>query len=194
MTDSAGAHDKPNLSADTWASAALDAIADRGIEGLAVEPLARELGVTKGSFYWHFANRNALLDHALNLWEQQDTDEVLERVAQETDPRRRIERLITEANASRRASRIHQALSSASRNPTIADCIHRVSERRMGFLLQCYQALGLSEPDAHLWARMTYSVYLGTLQIRHDLPEEWPSADGPVFKNYITFLMQQLVP
>ena len=48
------------LSANDWAEAALSAIAARGIEGVAIEPLARELGVTKGSFYWHFANRNAL--------------------------------------------------------------------------------------------------------------------------------------
>lgn len=194
MTHSADTHDKSSLTADDWASAALDAISERGIEGLAVEPLARALGVTKGSFYWHFSNRDALLERALDLWEQQDTDDVHRRVAQEADPNRRIERLITESNASRRASRIHQALASASRNPAIAACIHRVSERRMAFLLDCYQALGLSEHSARLWARMAYSVYLGSLQLRHDLPQEWPPADTPAFDDYITFLMQQLVP
>lgn len=194
MTDDSGASDNVTLTADAWASAALDAISHRGIEGLAVEPIARQLGVTKGSFYWHFANRDALLRRALELWEQQETDDILDRIRHESDPHRRIERLITEANASRRASRIHQALSSASGNPLIAACVHRISERRVNFLVECYQALGLSNHDARLWARMAYSIYLGTLQIRQNLPEAWPSADGPDFSDYIQLLMQRLVP
>ena len=50
------------LTAANWAEAALDAIAENGIEAVAVEPLARRLGVTKGSFYWHFTHREALQD------------------------------------------------------------------------------------------------------------------------------------
>ena len=42
------------LSAEDWAQAALDLIAEQGVAAVAVEPLARRLGVTKGSFYWHF--------------------------------------------------------------------------------------------------------------------------------------------
>lgn len=194
MTNPSGNTDKSSLTADDWATAALDAIAQRGIEGLAVEPIARALGVTKGSFYWHFANRAALLRRTLELWEEQETDDVFRQAAQETDPRRRIERLITGANTSRHASRIHQALSSASQNPQIAGCLHRASERGVGFLVDCYQALGLSKHDARLWARMAYSVYLGALQIRHTLPEEWPAADDPGFTDYLKLLMQRLVP
>ena len=59
---------RQSLSAQDWAQAALDVMVARGLDGVAVEPLARELGVTKGSFYWHFANRDALLDAALQLW------------------------------------------------------------------------------------------------------------------------------
>lgn len=188
------AQEKPTLTADAWAAAALDAISHRGIEGVAVEPLARELGVTKGSFYWHFVNREALLQRTLELWEQQETDDVLLRAARETDPRRRIERLIREINASKRASRIYQTLSSAAHDPLIAACVRRVSERRMRFLLDSYQALGLSARDARLWARMAYSVYLGTLQIRRDLPDEWPAADEPAFADYVKFLMETLIP
>ena len=49
--------DKKTLTAEDWARAALEAIAEDGVTAVAVEPLARSLGVTKGSFYWHFANR-----------------------------------------------------------------------------------------------------------------------------------------
>ena len=57
------------LSADDWAAAALEQIAEQGVSAVAVEPLARRLGVTKGSFYWHFPSRDALLQAALERWE-----------------------------------------------------------------------------------------------------------------------------
>jgi len=53
--------ERTRLSADDWEQAALDLIATQGVNAVAVEPLARQLGVTKGSFYWHFPTREALL-------------------------------------------------------------------------------------------------------------------------------------
>ena len=61
---------------EDWAAAALAAIADGGLAAVAVEPLAARLGTTKGSFYWHFANRDALLAAALALWEETTTTDV----------------------------------------------------------------------------------------------------------------------
>lgn len=58
----------PRLRAVDWAQAALDVVATDGVNAVAVEPLARKLGVTKGSFYWHFPSRDALLHAALERW------------------------------------------------------------------------------------------------------------------------------
>jgi AcrR family transcriptional regulator len=41
--------------------AALDIVAEKGVDGVRVEVLAKQLGVTKGSSYWHFKDRDALL-------------------------------------------------------------------------------------------------------------------------------------
>src|SRR3546814_1862651 len=90
---------KQNLTADCWAEAALDAIAGGGLDAVAVEPLARRLGVTKGSFYWHFANRDALLRAALQRWEQTETDDIVARIGPESDPYVRIVKLFKSANA-----------------------------------------------------------------------------------------------
>ena len=57
--------DRNNLTAERWAEAALDAMAQGGLNAVAVEPIARQLGVTKGSFYWHFTNRGSLVAAAL---------------------------------------------------------------------------------------------------------------------------------
>lgn len=182
------------LSAQDWAEAALNAIGERGVEGVAVEPLARALGVTKGSFYWHFPNRDALLTAALQRWEARETDEVLARVAQETNPRARIKRLVTEVNTSRRASRVYLALSNTARPAFVRDYVERVSHRRLSFITDCYAALGLSADRARQWALQTYSVFLGSLQIRRDLPDEWPAAEDPAFAEYVRFLMVSLMP
>jgi len=182
------------LSAEDWAAAALDAIGRHGLEGVAVEPLARELGVTKGSFYWHFTNREALLVATLQRWEKIETDEVLERVRQETDPQARIRRLIAEVNTSKRASRIYSALSSANKPTFVRNYVERVSRRRLEFITDCYAALGLPSSQVRQWALMTFSVFLGSLQIRHDLPDEWPAADDTDFHDYVKFLMVSLMP
>ena len=55
---------KKSLTAIDWQEAALNVIAHQGVSAVAVEPLAKQLGVTKGSFYWHFSNRMDLVKQA----------------------------------------------------------------------------------------------------------------------------------
>src|SRR5215469_32898 len=64
------------LTRDDWITAALGAIADGGLAAVGVEPLAVRLGATKGSFYWHFENRDALLEAAVRRWEKETTTDV----------------------------------------------------------------------------------------------------------------------
>src|SRR5919198_3887166 len=83
------------LTRDDWADAALAAIADGGLAAVAVEPLAARLRTTKGSFYWHFANREALLEAALARWEDQTTTAVIGEIVNATDdPAGQLRRLI----------------------------------------------------------------------------------------------------
>src|SRR5258706_1576946 len=63
-----------------WIEEGLRALAAGGPDAVRVEALAQALGVTKGGFYGHFADRNALLGEILDMWERMSTDEVLERV------------------------------------------------------------------------------------------------------------------
>jgi AcrR family transcriptional regulator len=167
---------KPNLSAEAWAEAALDAIARGGVSAVAVEPLAKELGVTKGSFYWHFSNREALLDAALELWERRETEAVLDKVRREKDPRLRIEVLFREVTGNRRTSPLYLALSAASNDPRIGSAVRRVAERRLDFLAECFTALGLGEEEARRRAIMAYSLYLGMLQLQRDARHALPRA------------------
>ncbi len=183
---------RQSLSADDWASAALDALADAGMKGLAVEPLARRLGVTKGSFYWHFANRRALLKAALVLWEHRQTDEVLERAAREADPRLRLVRLFREADGSRRAGRLYLNLTGATENRLVAEVVRRVMEHRLGFLGDCYRDMGLAAEQARSRAVLAYSVFIGTLALRRDAPDMVPA--GPKFREHLEHICVALIP
>lgn len=187
------AEERKTLTAENWAAAALDAIARDGIDAVAVEPLARVLGVTKGSFYWHFTNREALLMAALALWEKRETEETFARARREPDARTRIEKLFATVHAGDRAARLYQALSAAAANdPRIKAVVRRASERGLRFLDDCYRALGLSAHDANQWAVAAYSIYLGTLQLRHDQPEALPA--GAEYQDYVKFVTATLLP
>ncbi len=180
------------LTADHWADAALDAIAEGGVEALAVERLARGLGVTKGSFYWHFDNRNALLEAALRRWERQQTEEVIARAELERDAHARIDRLFRSADGSKRAGQLYLAFAVAANDPLVGSVVRRVNQRRIGFMVSSYVAMGLGAEEARQRAVLAYSVYLGTLQLRRDAPELIPT--GPEFNDYMNYISEVLIP
>lgn len=186
------AEHRQSLSATDWADAALEAMAQGGLEAVAVEPLARRLGVTKGSFYWHFANREALLQAALSRWEQQETDEILRRVGPEPDPYERIVKVFKAANSSYRSGRLYLAIAAAEDHPSVAEVVRRVSERRIGYLDECYRALGFAPASARQWALFAYATFMGNLQIRRDTPDAMPQ--GPAFSDYLKLMIRTLIP
>lgn len=183
---------KLSLTAADWARAALDAMAAGGLDAVAVEPLARRLGVTKGSFYWHFQNREALLRAALELWERRETEDVLARVGDEADPYQRIVKVFREANAGYRSGRLYLAIAAAEDNPLVNEFVQRVSARRMEYLVACYQALGFEDARARHWARFAYATFMGNLQIRRDSPDLMPS--GAQFNDYLKLMIKTLIP
>ena len=181
-----------SLTGEDWADAALDAIAENGVEAVAVERIARRLGVTKGSFYWHFTGRDALLEAALTRWERQQTEDVIARAEMEQDGRARIHRLFRGADGSKRAGQLYLALAAAANDPQVGAAVNRVNNRRIHFMEQCYQAMGLSGAEARQRAVLSYSVYLGTLQMRRDAPETIPA--GPAFEEYMDYISMVLIP
>lgn len=186
------AQEKQNLSAEDWAEAALQAMAAGGLDAVAVEPLARQLGVTKGSFYWHFANREALLHAALELWERRETLDIVSGLDQVTDPQERIFTVFRRANASNTAGRLYLALAAASDHPAVGECVRRVSQVRLEYLHQCYRELGLDEDDARLWSTFAYATFIGNQQVHRDAPALFPS--GPQFREYFKLMIRTLIP
>ena len=66
------------LTADDWVAAGLGALVESGVGAVKILPLAQRMGVTRGSFYWHFKSRAALLERLLDAWEKTNTRAILE--------------------------------------------------------------------------------------------------------------------
>jgi AcrR family transcriptional regulator len=162
---------RPGLTAEAWAEAALTAITESGLDAVNVEELARALGVTKGSFYWHYRSRADLIAAALALWERRDTGGYLSEIANIAGPADRLRRLI--ANAVRLSQRrnVYAALTQVDAEPVQA-VLQRVAEQRIAFLTGLYADLGLPPQRAARLARLAYATYIGLMRI----PVEAPAA------------------
>jgi len=183
---------KASLSREAWGEAALEALAVGGLEAVAVEPLARRLGVTKGSFYWHFPSREALLREALALWEKHETVDARAGVEELTDPYERIVRLFKQGNASYKAGRLYLALAASSDDPVVGEVVRRVSSNRLAYLHRCYLDLGMSASEARLWSTFAYATFIGNQQVHRDTPEQFPA--GEDFRAYFKLMLKTLIP
>jgi AcrR family transcriptional regulator len=183
---------RQNLTAEAWAEAALETMTAGGLDAVAVEPLARRLSVTKGSFYWHFPNREALIKAALELWEKRETVDVIEGLEAEPDPYQRIVNLFKRANSSHRAGRLYLALAAATDDVRVNEVVQRVSARRLAYLEKCYRALGMDASEAPLWATFAYATFIGNQQVHRDTPHKFPA--GPKFREYFKLMLRTLIP
>ncbi|MDR6991563.1 TetR/AcrR family transcriptional regulator [Luteimonas sp. 3794] len=180
------------LSADDWAQAALDLIAETGVQAVAVEPLARRLGVTKGSFYWHFPSRDALLQAALERWENVEQEALFGALEKVPDARERLRALFHMVAREYKSHVIYSALLKAQDHPTVHPVIERVSKRRLDYLTASFRQAGLGREDAQHRARLTYAAYVGFLQLNLQLHQARMQQDE--FDAYVEHLAQTLVP
>lgn len=191
-TLSAKAERTSRLSASDWAVAALDLIAEEGVRAVAVEPLARRLGVTKGSFYWHFPSRDALLQAALERWEQVELDEVFAQLEAIADPRQRMRELFRRVAHEVRSHVIYSELLKALDHPAVQPVMQRVSKRRLDYLMLAFRQLGMARAEAQNRAHLTYAAYVGFLQLSLQLRQ--PRLQHAEFEAYVDHVMATLIP
>lgn len=190
MTDTVSRNGR--LSAEDWAREALDQIAEQGVASVAVEPLARRLGVTKGSFYWHFPSRDALLQAALSRWEKVEQEEIFGSLEKVSDPRERLRALFQVVAHEVKSHVIYSELLKALDHPAVSPVIGRVSERRLDYLTASFRQAGLSRTEAQHRARLAYAAYVGFLQLSLQLHQ--PRLQHEEFEAYVDHVMQTLIP
>jgi AcrR family transcriptional regulator len=188
---------RESLTTDDWTRAALVALADGGLPAVAVEPLAKRLGATKGSFYWHFADRQALLEATLQRWERRDTEQVIAAIDETQGPESRLRSLLRLAFTSvvdRPADgvgTVELALQASASHPSVAPILHRVTEQRLAVLTGLYVELGLPRADARQRALLAYTAFLGYAQLAHATPALLPR--GRAFAAHVDRVVEALV-
>ncbi len=180
------------LAATDWIDAALDALCVGGLPGIAVEPLARTLGVTKGSFYWHFDDRSALVDAALQRWEEMSTVRRFADIDQAADAPERLRRLITSVLGDERTLAMDFAVQVAADDAVVARRARAVNRHWVDWLQRQYQQMGMDAASAHDRAIMAYSAYIGFLRLIRTDPDLVP--DGQRRSAFARYLVQSLLP
>jgi AcrR family transcriptional regulator len=183
--------ERARLSAADWEQGALDLIAAQGMPAVAVEALARQLGVTKGSFYWHFPTREALLKAALLRWENK-AEGLFDEVEAIEEPRERLRELFRRTGREAKSHVIYSALLRALDHPIVQPLMERISQRRMDFLTRTYGQLGMGRRQATQRARLAYAAYVGFLQLTLQLG--MPRLDHAEFEDYVEHVIATLIP
>jgi AcrR family transcriptional regulator len=155
-----------------WIDAGLSALAAGGPDAVRIEALARELGVSKGGFYWYFTDRRALLKEMLDAWERKFIDEVIEYVeAEGGDGRKKLRSLYALAAAAGDRLRIDLAVRDwARRDKTVARRLRRVDNRRMEYMRGLFGEFCHDEDDVEARCLLVMSVFVGSPFVAADHP------------------------
>lgn len=155
---------KRRLTREDWTRAALEALADGGVAAVAIDRLAKGVGATRGSFYWHFEDRRELIEAALALWERENTIDLIPEADAVGDPAERL-RFIFRLVYERPVDPIEIALASAADDPLVAPVFLRVTRARIALLRRTLVDLGLGEAEAGDRAWLAYAFYIGHHQL-----------------------------
>jgi AcrR family transcriptional regulator len=153
-----------------WIEGGLSALAAGGPDTVRIESLAQALGVSKGGFYWHFKDRQALLEEMLDAWERTGVDEVIEAVeAEGEDARSRLRRLFALAAASGELLKIELAIRNwARRDKAVAKRLKRVDNRRMNYMRSLFGAICKDDDDVEARCLLAFSLFIGSPFITAD--------------------------
>jgi AcrR family transcriptional regulator len=154
------------LSREDWINAALQTLADDGPSGVAVERLAARLGTTKGSFYWHFKDRQELISEALATWEREDTDARIEEMNEIADPIERLRFGMVMATEYEEAEEPDVRLLPSASDPVVGEVVKRVQRKRLDFIARIFREAGFTPAESCLRARLAYSLAVGWQQQR----------------------------
>ncbi len=176
--------------AQDWVQAALKVLVRKGVAAVAVEPLARSLGVTKGSFYWHFKDRAALLAQVLKHWEAVATQQVMDAVeAQGGSAADRLGALMVRTSQHPEAPGLEAALRAwGALDVRVRKVLERVDARREDYVTGLLVEHGLRPGQARRRSRILYLALIGEFAwVSHGGA---PSGAGP-FEELVALALQR---
>jgi AcrR family transcriptional regulator len=184
----ASANPGGSLDVAAWVSGAMQVLTERGIDGVRVEILAKKLGVTKGSFYWHFADRGALLTEMLQTWRKRATLGIIERLESTREPAatrlRRLLRLQFDTHNAEIGAEIELAIRMWARHDEqAAKALREVDDLRLRYIAKLLEELGASKKHATARAMLIYCY----MRVSRTLAD--PVADESIIRSCESILL-----
>lgn len=158
------------LTPERWIEAATEVLVDHGIDSVRVDVLAQQLQVTRGSFYWHFRDREDLLRRVLQAWRERATEQLTARLeSAHPDPREQLRDVISlpiRGRAAQRAARIELAFRAWARRDAMArQFVDEADGSRIAYIAQLFSALGFGIAEARWRAFALYAYVVAESQI-----------------------------
>ena len=148
----------PQQSRDGWIEAALALLVEEGVEAVQITQLAKRLGVTRGSFYWHFSSREELLDALIAEWRARNTDVMLSALADTESLQQGILDLFSVwVDHTRFDPRLDQAVRDwARRAEPVRESVAREDADRVTAIAGFFRRHGFAKTEAFIRARVIY--------------------------------------
>lgn len=139
---------------EDWLALALDTLSKRGNSRLTIDRLVADLGVTKGSFYWHFENRADFIQKLLEYWAIKFTHDFIDQInALEGGANERLYGLM-ELLTTSDASQYDVAVRAwAAQEPAVAIVVRRVDMTRLGYIKSLFRELGFEGDELTIRSR-----------------------------------------
>lgn len=160
-------------SEDAWLTAAYDMLTDTGVEAVKVMPLARSLGLSRTSFYWHFKDREALLEAMIRRWEDRNTGNLVARAEAyaETICEAMFNLFDCWLDEALFDARLDLAIRNWARNDAgLQARLDKADARRMGAIMAMFRRFGYSEAEAEVRTMTAVYTQIGyiSMQVSED--------------------------
>lgn len=178
---------KKSLTKDDWLRAAMEMLRTRGIGGVRALSLAKELSVSRGSFYWHFEDLHELKCSMLDWWDREMTDSVIEFANAAHGGAQ--ERLIAVGQDILTAHRNRYDLavrSWAQGDKEVQKVVRRVIRKRLDYVANIFREAGFSPAEARARGELM-AVYL--MSEENILMDESLKDRLRLFRRQVRFLM-----
>ncbi len=162
---------KVQLTPADWIKAATEVLVDKSIDAARVDVLAKGLKVTRGSFYWHFQDRDDLLKQLLKSWRDAATEQIISRFERSgADPEALVRELASlpfRGTAAFNSASIELAIRAWARRDDMArQVVDEVDAKRLSYVSQCFVALGFNFQEAGMRAFVLYSYMISESLMR----------------------------
>jgi AcrR family transcriptional regulator len=155
-----------------WIAAATDVLVHNGIDAVRVDVLARQLNVSRGSFYWHFGSRADLLRRMLLAWQVEQTEQIIARYRRQALARDELIRELTElpfhGRAAVKGSSVELTIRAWARHDDMARAVvDEVDAKRLSYLQECFLSLGFERQQAGARAFVLYCYMQSESMLRN---------------------------